>query len=338
MKVLVTGGAGYIGSHTVAQLIESGHEPVIVDNFSNSSPGVLLRINEITGREIEFHEVDLTDTEKTLQVFQEVQPEAVIHFASHKAVGESVEKPLHYYRNNFDSSLSVVEAMLAVGCRNIIFSSSATVYGDGDVPMQETQEYLRSGSPYGRTKIMIEQMLGDIAEAHPIRVALLRYFNPVGAHHSGLIGEDPLGIPNNLMPYISQVATGRREKLTVFGGDYDTPDGTCLRDYIHVVDLAEGHVKALELIARGDVAVRAWNLGRGEAVSVLELVNAFQEVSGREIPYVIGPRRAGDLPSVWADSSRARDELGWSAERTVVDMCADTWRWQSMNPDGYRAS
>ncbi|MEZ7897434.1 MAG: UDP-glucose 4-epimerase GalE [Flaviflexus sp.] len=338
MKVLVTGGAGYIGSHTVVQLVEAGHEPVIVDNFVNSSPGVLDRINEITGREIEFHEADLTDVKKTLQLFDEVRPEAVIHFASLKAVGESVEKPLMYFRNNLDSALSVAEAMGSVGCQNIIFSSSATVYGDGDVPMNENQEYLRSDSPYGRTKIMIEQILTDVAAAHSIHVALLRYFNPVGAHESGLIGEDPLGIPNNLMPYVAQVAAGRRERLTVHGGDYDTPDGTCLRDYLHVVDLAEGHVKALECIAEGNVSVRAWNLGRGRAVSVLEIVHAFKEASGVDVPYVIGPRRAGDLPSVWADPSRARDELGWTAERTVADMCADTWRWQSSNPDGYRAS
>ena len=336
MRVIVTGGAGYIGSHTVVELLKAGHEPVILDNFLNSSPAVLPRLSTICGTDIPFYELDLTDAAKTSEVFRQVQPNAVIHFAGLKAVGESVEKPALYYRNNLQSALSVVQAMEAVECELLVFSSSATVYGNEPAPLHEGQEHLSSSSPYGWTKVMIEQILTDIAKASPLRVALLRYFNPVGAHPSGLIGEDPRGIPNNLMPFISQVATGKREKLTIFGGDYPTPDGTCLRDYLHVMDLAEGHVKALETMADQDVETRVWNLGRGEAVSVLELVKAFEAASDQSVPYVIGERRQGDLPSVWADASRARDELGWTADRTVEEMCVDTWRWQATNPDGYR--
>lgn len=336
MKVIVTGGAGYIGSHTVVELVGAGFDPVIVDNFSNSSPVVLSRLTELCSREVPFHEIDLTDTEATRAVFEQVRPNAVIHFASLKAVGESVDEPYRYYRNNLDSALSVIEAMEAVGCDVIVFSSSATVYGNKPAPLDEDQVPLSSSNPYGWTKVMIEQILTDVAQATDLRVALLRYFNPVGAHPSGLMGEDPTGVPNNLMPFISQVASGKRERLTVFGGDYPTADGTCLRDYLHVMDLANGHVKALERMAERDIKVRTWNLGRGEAVSVLELVHAFEAVSGADVPYVIGQRRAGDLTEVWADAARARNELGWSADRTVAEMCEDTWRWQSMNPDGYR--
>lgn len=338
MRVLITGGAGYIGSHTAVQLVEAGHDPIIVDNYSNSTPGVLARLAQVTGREIPAYELDLVDEAGAKKLFHEVRPDAVIHFAALKAVGESVEKPYSYYRNNLQSALSVVGAMLEIGCQNMIFSSSATVYGEGPVPLTEEQGDLSSSSPYGWTKVMIEQILADIATASDLRVALLRYFNPVGAHPSGLMGEDPAGVPNNLMPYIAQVAGGRRERLTVFGGDYPTEDGTCLRDYLHVLDLADGHIAALEKIAEGAIDVRAWNLGRGEPVSVLELVHAFEDASGQTVAYEIGPRRAGDLPAVWADTTRAREELGWTAERSVESMCADTWRWQRMNPDGYRTA
>lgn len=335
MKVLVTGGTGYIGSHTVVELIGSGHETVIVDDLSNSSPIVIDRIEDITSVRPAFHRVDITDTASTTDIFEREQPDAVIHFASYKAVGESVTNPLKYYNNNLGTGLSVIAAMKHTGCRQMIFSSSATVYGHGPVPLREDQKTLRSDSPYGWSKVMIEQILTDVASTGEINVALLRYFNPVGAHPSGKIGEDPRGIPNNLMPYISQVAAGRREVLTIFGHDYDTPDGTCLRDYLHVVDLAHGHVKALDHIAAHEMPVRAWNLGRGAAVSVLELVNEFMDATGVDVPYTFGPRRPGDLPEVWADPSRARAELGWRAERSVADMCLDTWRWQSDNPRGY---
>lgn len=335
MKVLITGGAGYIGSHTAVQLVAAGHEPIIADSYINSTPGVLPRIEQVTGTSVRGYEIDLVDDGATLELFETVRPDAVIHFAALKAVGESVEKPLAYYRNNLESALSVVGGMEAVGCRTMIFSSSATVYGEAVVPLTEEELDLSSSSPYGWTKVMIEQILTDVAKASNLRVALLRYFNPVGAHPSGLMGEDPSDIPNNLMPYIAQVASGKRERLTVFGGDYATPDGTCLRDYLHVLDLADGHIAALQKIAEGQIDVRAWNLGRGEPVSVLELIHAFERSSGQDVPYSIGDRRAGDLPAVWADTKRARDELGWSAWRTVEQMCADTWRWQSANPDGY---
>lgn len=338
MRVLITGGAGYIGSHTAVQLVEAGHDPIIVDSYINSTPGVLARIEKVTGRAVPAHELDLVEEEGTRALFEEVRPDAVIHFAGLKAVGESVEKPYDYYRNNLQSALSVVGGMMATGCRTMIFSSSATVYGERSVPLTEEQSDLSSSNPYGWTKVMIEQILTDIATASDLRVALLRYFNPVGAHPSGLMGEDPTGIPNNLMPYVAQVAGGKREKLTVFGGDYPTDDGTCLRDYLHVLDLADGHIAALEKISAEDISVRAWNLGRGTPVSVLELVHAFEQASGQEVAYEIGPRRAGDLTAVWADTTRAREELGWSAERTVEDMCADTWRWQRLNPDGYRTA
>lgn len=335
MRILVAGGAGYIGSHAVVKLVERGYEPVIVDNFSNSSPGVIPRIEEIVGGPVDVFEVDLQDRQATLDVFDDVKPDAVMHFAGLKSVGESIQQPLGYYRNNLDSTLSLVEAMLEVGCQNLIFSSSATVYGTGPVPCQEDQAFLESNNPYGQTKVIIERMLTDIARTAGLRVALLRYFNPVGAHESGLIGEVPSGIPNNLMPYISQVAVGKLEQLTIFGDDYDTIDGTCLRDYIHVLDLVDGHVAALDRLFEGSVAVRAWNLGRGVGVSVKELVLAFENSTGQHVPYVVGPRREGDLAEVWADSTRAFEELGWKATRSVERMCADTWRWQSSNLEGY---
>lgn len=336
MRVLVSGGAGYIGSHTVLKLIESGHEVLVVDDFSNSKPSVVGRLEELSGTHVPVHGFDLTDTEKTDQLFGSEQIDAVIHFAGLKAVGESVEKPLEYYANNIGATFSLVNAMRRHGVRRLVFSSSATVYGDhAPVPYREDYEPLSAASPYGRSKVMIEHVLTDVAAAEDLRVALLRYFNPVGAHPSGTIGEDPQGIPNNLMPFIAQVAVGRREKLSVFGNDYPTADGTCERDYIHVEDLAAGHVAALEHIDAMPTPARAYNLGSGRGTSVLELLHAFERVVGREIPHEFVGRRAGDLPAYWADPSRADEELGWRTERSIDDMCADVWRWQSMNPQGY---
>ena len=336
MRVLVSGGTGYIGSHTVLSLIESGHEVLVVDDFSNSKPSVVGRLEELSGTHIPVHGFDLTDTEKTDQLFGSEQIDAVIHFAGLKAVGESVEKPLEYYANNIGATFSLVNAMRRHGVHRLVFSSSATVYGDhAPVPYREDYEPLSAASPYGRSKVMIEHVLSDVAAAGDLRVALLRYFNPVGAHPSGTIGEDPQGIPNNLMPFIAQVAVGRREKLSVFGNDYPTADGTCERDYIHVEDLAAGHVAALEHVDVMPTPARAFNLGSGRGTSVLELLHAFERAVGREIPHEFVGRRAGDLPAYWADPTRADEELGWRTERSIDDMCADVWRWQSMNPQGY---
>lgn len=337
MRVLVAGGAGYIGSHTVLSLVEAGHDVVIVDNFANSKPAVLGRLEEIAGRHLDFHELDLTDRAASVELFKSLQPQAVIHFAGLKAVGESVAEPLNYYRCNLDSAINVLEGLQEIGGGLFVFSSSATVYGNAPAPCQEDYQPLASNSPYGWTKVMIEQIASDVAHIDPnVRVALLRYFNPVGAHESGRIGEDPQGIPNNLMPFISQTATGRREKLTVFGDDYDTADGTCERDYIHVLDLAAGHVAALDYLhAHPEVSVRAWNLGTGTPTSVLEIVQAFVQASGVEVPYQIGARRPGDRARLWADPSRAHEELKWQATRSIADMCVDTWRWQAANPAGY---
>jgi len=336
MRVLVSGGTGYIGSHTVLSLIDSGHEVLVVDDFSNSKPSVVGRLEELSGTHIPVHGFDLTDTEKTDQLFGSEQIDAVIHFAGLKAVGESVEKPLEYYANNIGATFSLVNAMRRHGVHRLVFSSSATVYGDhAPVPYREDYEPLSAASPYGRSKVMIEHVLSDVAAAGDLRVALLRYFNPVGAHPSGTIGEDPQGIPNNLMPFIAQVAVGRREKLSVFGNDYPTADGTCERDYIHVEDLAAGHVAALEHVDVMPTPARAFNLGSGRGTSVLELLHAFERAVGREIPHEFVGRRAGDLPAYWADPTRADEELGWRTERSIDDMCADVWRWQSMNPQGY---
>jgi len=336
MRVLVSGGAGYIGSHAVLSLIESGHEVLVVDDFSNSKPSVVGRLEQLSGTHIPVHGFDLTDTEKTDHLFGSEQIDAVIHFAGLKAVGESVEKPLEYYANNIGATFSLVNAMGRHGVQRLVFSSSATVYGDhAPVPYREDYEPLSAASPYGRSKVMIEHVLTDVAAASDLRVALLRYFNPVGAHPSGTIGEDPQGVPNNLMPFIAQVAVGRREKLSVFGDDYPTADGTCERDYIHVEDLAAGHVAALEHIDAMPTAARAYNLGSGRGTSVLELLHAFERAAGREIPHEVVGRRAGDLPAYWADPTRAAEELGWRTERSIDDMCADVWRWQSMNPQGY---
>ena len=333
--MLVTGGAGYIGSHTVVQLVEAGHDVVVLDDFSNAHPGVVARVEALIGRELPVARFSLADRAATAALFARERFDAVVHFAGFKAVGESVEKPVAYYDNNIGGTLSLVEAMAAHGVRTLVFSSSATVYGpDAPVPMREELP-TSATNPYGWTKVMIEQILRDVAVADPSwRIALLRYFNPVGAHPSGTIGEDPSGIPNNLMPFIAQVAVGRREALRVFGDNYPTPDGTGVRDYIHVDDLAAGHLAALERL--GDLeGVHTWNLGTGRGTSVLEMLYAFGRACGRELPYEIAPRRAGDIAASYADPSLAHAELGWRAHRTVDDMCEDTWRWQSGNPQGY---
>ena len=337
MRVLVTGGAGYIGSHTVLVLLAEGHDVVVVDNLCNSKASVIGRLEELSGKHVPFHVFDVRDEDKLSQLFADQPVDAVIHFAGLKAVGESVEQPLSYYETNLGSTFALVSAMTRAGVRRLVFSSSATVYGES-APVPMTEDLPTSATnPYGWSKVMQEQILTDVAAATPgFQVALLRYFNPVGAHPSGQIGEDPQGIPNNLMPFVAQVAVGRRERLSVFGGDYETTDGTGERDYIHVVDLAEGHVAALEhLAAHPEIGARAWNLGTGHGTSVLEMVKAFEVASGREVPYEITDRRPGDLPVVYADTTRAADELGWRTSRTVEDMCADTWRWQSANPQGF---
>ena len=335
MAILLTGGAGFIGSHTALALLDADEDIIIVDNFCNSSLKVLDRLVAITDKHPPLIRADCCDRAAMNQLFRDFDISAVIHFAGLKAVGESVGKPLLYYRNNLDSTLSILEAMRAHGCHRFVFSSSATVYGDQPAPLLETMPAGGCSNPYGWTKFMIEEILKSACQADPeLSVVLLRYFNPIGAHPSGLIGENPNGIPNNLMPYITQVAIGRREKLTVFGNDYDTPDGTGVRDYIHVVDLAEGHLCALRY-AQAHTGCEIFNLGTGRGVSVLEMVNTFSEVNHVPVPYVIGPRRAGDLATVYADPAKAKNVLGWEAKKTVADMCRDSWNWQSKNPNGY---
>ncbi|MBR4150466.1 MAG: UDP-glucose 4-epimerase GalE [Firmicutes bacterium] len=328
MKVLVTGGTGFIGSHTAVELIQAGHEIVIVDNLYNSSADVIDRIEKITGVRPPFVEADLADKEALRAVFRENTFDAVIHFAGYKAVGESVRKPLEYYKNNIGITITLVEVMEEFGCSRIIFSSSATVYGPNNpAPYVETMPALESTNPYGRTKLMIEQILRDYCFAHPeFTAVLLRYFNPIGAHESGLLGDDPSGIPNNLMPYLARTAAGQLEKLTVFGDDYPTPDGTCLRDYLHVVDLAKGHIKAMEY-AMSHTGAEAFNLGTGNGVSVLEIIHAFESATGAKVPYVIGPRREGDLAANWADPTKAETVLGWKALKSLEDMCRDSWNF-----------
>lgn len=336
MSILVTGGAGYIGSHTVVELIKLGKEVVIVDNLSNSSILVLDRIEEITGKRPTFYELDVADKAALRSVFEKESIEAAIHFAGYKAVGESVEKPVMYYENNIMSTLALVEVMGEFGVKKIVFSSSATVYGlNNPSPLVENMP-TSATNPYGYTKVMLEQILRDLEVSDKEwSVALLRYFNPIGAHKSGLIGEDPAGIPNNLMPFIAQVAVGKRAELSVFGNDYDTVDGTGVRDYIHVVDLALGHIKALEKIS-DTTGVYTYNLGSGQGTSVLELVQAFEKVNGVKVPYKIVDRRPGDVATCYANADKALAELNWKTEKTIEDMCRDTWNWQSKNPNGYK--
>ena len=336
MKVLLTGGAGFIGSHTAVGLLEKGHEVVIADNFVNSKPEAVNRIKKITGKDVKLYAIDVADREKLETVFAENSIDAVIHFAGLKAVGESVEKPLLYYRNNLDSTLTVLEVMREHNCHQFVFSSSATVYGDQPAPLYETAQTGGCSNPYGWTKFMIEEILKGACRADPaLSVVLLRYFNPIGAHESGLIGENPNGIPNNLMPYITQVASGRLKQLSVFGDDYDTPDGTGVRDYIHVVDLAKGHVAAVNYLADHH-GCEIINLGTGVGYSVLDMVKAFEKANGIEIPYRIAPRRPGDIATCYADPSKAKELLHWTAEKTLEDMCRDSWCWQKNNPNGYR--
>ncbi|MBR5762391.1 MAG: UDP-glucose 4-epimerase GalE [Lachnospiraceae bacterium] len=336
MKILVTGGAGYIGSHTVVELQNAGYDVVVVDNLSNSSEKSLDRVAQITGKKVSFYKCDILDREKLDEILAKEKVDACIHFAGLKAVGESVAKPWEYYENNIAGTLTLVDVMRKHGVKNIIFSSSSTVYGDpAFVPITEECPKGVCTNPYGWTKSMLEQILSDIQKAdNEWNVILLRYFNPIGAHKSGLIGENPNGIPNNLMPYITQVAVGKRDHLTVFGNDYDTPDGTGVRDYIHVVDLAKGHVKALKKIEE-KAGLKIYNLGTGTGYSVLDIVKNFEAATGVKIPYEIGPRRAGDIAINYASPDLARKELGWEAENGIKEMCADSWNWQKNNPNGY---
>lgn len=334
MNILITGGAGYIGSHTAVALLGQDHEVIIVDSFTNSDEEAVRRIEKISGKTVVSYDLEVADKAQLDPVFRDHDIDAVIHFAGLKAVGESVEKPLLYYRNNLDSALSLLEVMKDHGVYKLVFSSSATVYGSAEIPYTESSSTgIGITNPYGQTKYMIEQILRDVARAdEKNEFTILRYFNPIGAHPSGQIGEYPQGIPNNLMPYITQVATGTREKLTVFGDDYDTPDGTGVRDYIHVSDLAEGHIAALTHSKPGVVA---YNLGTGHGTSVLELVTAFEKASGQTIPYEIAPRRAGDLPEYYAKTDKAANELDWKATRSIEEACRDSWNWSSKNPRGY---
>ena len=340
MKTLLTGGAGYIGSHTAVAMLNAGHEVAVVDNYFNSSPEAIRRVEQITGKAVSLYEADVANRERMMEILRAEIPDCIIHFAGLKAVGESVTKPVEYYRNNIDTTLSLLECMKALGLTNIVFSSSATVYGEDNIPpFTENMPKGICTNPYGWTKWMQEQILRDAwlaskGEENELSVVLLRYFNPVGAHESGMIGEDPQGIPNNLMPYISQVAVGRRDHLTVFGDDYDTPDGTCRRDYIHVMDLAEGHVRAAEFSLEHKGS-EVFNLGTGNPYSVLDMVKAFGKACGHPVQYVIGPRRAGDVQDSWANADKAREVLGWEAKRGIDEICRDAWKWQSGNPQGY---
>ena len=335
LAILVTGGAGYIGSHTCVQLLNSGYEAVVADNLSNSKIEAIHRVRKITGKEVKFYQVDICDRSALRDIFKQENIEAVIHFAAYKAVGESVSKPLEYYANNLISTIMLLETMKEFQIRNFVFSSSATVYGDPEkVPIQE--DFPTSATnPYLRTKLMIEHILKDLSQANPnMNIAILRYFNPVGAHESGLIGEDPNDIPNNLVPYITQVAAGKLEKLRIFGKDYETHDGTGVRDYIHVVDLADGHIAALKMLKQ-NCGLVVYNLGTGTGYSVLEMVHAFEKTIGRKIPYEFTQRRPGDIAICYADPSKAGKQLGWKAKYTLEDMCRDSWNWQKNNPNGY---
>ncbi len=336
MSILVTGGAGYIGSHTCIELLNAGYEIVVVDNFYNSKRESLNRIAELSGKEFAFYECDIRDAEGMDKIFKNEKIDAVIHFAGLKAVGESCQKPVEYYDNNIGGTLTLCDVMRKNGCKKIVFSSSATVYGSNNVsPLKETMQTGGTTNPYGTTKYMIEIILSDLFKSdEEWAISLLRYFNPIGAHKSGRIGEDPNGIPNNLMPFITQVAIGKRECLSVFGDDYDTPDGTGVRDYIHVVDLALGHIKALEKVL-GGTGLDIYNLGTGTGYSVLDVVKAFEKASGVKVNYKIVDRRPGDIATCYSDPSKALAELGWKAERGIEEMCEDSWRWQSQNPNGY---
>lgn len=336
MAILVTGGAGYIGSHTCVELLADGYDVVVLDNLYNSSEEALKRVERITGKAVKFYQGDLLNPEDIQKVFNRESIESVIHFAGLKAVGESVQKPLEYYHNNITGTLHLCQVMREYGCKNIVFSSSATVYGDpAFVPITEECPKGEITNPYGQTKAMLEQILTDLYISDPRwKVILLRYFNPIGAHKSGLIGEDPKGIPNNLVPYIAQVAVGKLRCLGVFGDDYDTLDGTGVRDYIHVADLAAGHVKAIQKLPEIK-GVHIYNLGTGIGYSVLDVVKAYEKACGKKIPYEIKPRRAGDIPVCYADAAKAGRELGWIAQYGIEEMCADSWKWQSLNPDGY---
>ena len=335
MAILITGGAGYIGSHTCVEMLNSGYDVVVIDNLDNSSSESLKRVEKITGKKVKFYEKDVRDRAALEEIFRDNNIEAVIHFAGLKAVGESVRKPLMYYENNLESTITLLNVMRQFSVKRIVFSSSATVYGLAkEMPLKEGMP-TGAINPYGRTKLFIEEILRDLyVSDNEWTIALLRYFNPIGAHKSGLIGEDPKGIPNNLMPYISQVAVGKLEKLHVFGNDYNTPDGTGVRDYIHVVDLARGHVKAIQKLEE-EPKVRIYNLGTGHGYSVLQVLHAFEKACGKTLPYEIKPRRAGDIATCYCAPEKAKRELGWEAEYGIDEMCADSWRWQSMNPNGY---
>ena len=336
MNILLAGGAGYIGSHTAVELLTAGHDVVIVDNYCNSCAEAVNRVEEVSGKKVVSYEADVKDKVAMAKIFAENKIDCVIHFAGLKAVGESVQKPIEYYRNNIDTTLTLLECMKEAGVKKFVFSSSATVYGEeNDIPYIETMKRGSCSNPYGWTKVMMEEILEDAAKAdEELTVVLLRYFNPIGAHESGRMGEDPQGIPNNLMPYIAQVAVGRRDHLTVYGGDYPTKDGTCRRDYIHVMDLANGHLKAVEYAAQHK-GVEVFNLGTGTPYSVLEIIHAFESANDIKIKYEIGDRRAGDLPEFWANAEKAEKILGWKTQRTLEDMCRDTWNWQKNNPQGY---
>ncbi|MEG0282443.1 MAG: UDP-glucose 4-epimerase GalE [Clostridia bacterium] len=336
MKILVTGGAGYIGSHTCVELLNSGKEIIVVDNFSNSNPESLKRVKELTGKDFKFYEVDVKDLEKMDKIFSENEIDSVIHFAGYKAVGESVAKPVMYYENNLGSTFTLLKVMKKHGCNKLVFSSSATVYGNAEVcPLTEDMP-LSTTNPYGATKLMQENILKDVAVADKdFATVILRYFNPIGAHKSGRIGENPNGIPNNLMPYVTQVAVGKREKLSVFGADYNTKDGTGVRDYIHVVDLAKGHVKAIEKLDENIKGAKVYNIGTGIGYSVLDIVKTFEEVNNMPVKYEIVARRPGDIATCYADASLAKKELNWSAELSISDMCKDAWNFQKNNPQGY---
>ena len=339
MSILVCGGAGYIGSHTCVELLAAGYDIVVADNYYNSCPEAVRRVKEISGKDFRFVELDLTDAEKVEELFaQNPDIDSVIQFAAYKAVGESVGKPIEYYTNNLTTTLTVLAAMRRHGVNNLVFSSSATVYGDPEkVPIDESCRVGGTTNPYGTSKLMNEMMLTDCCKAYPeMNVALLRYFNPIGAHKSGLIGEDPNGIPNNLVPYIAKVAVGALEKVHVFGNDYPTPDGTGVRDYIHVVDLAKGHVAAIKKLEQKP-GLFICNLGTGKGYSVLEVIKAYEKACGKTLPYVIDPRRPGDIATVYADPAKAKNELGWEAQYGIEEMCADSWKWQSMNPNGYKS-